>query len=187
VDPVVVAAHFITALQTVVSRSISMSDSAVVSITRVEAGSASNIIPEKARLEGTIRTLDDAVATRLCGRVRELADGTAAAHGATAEVQISAGYAALVNDPRAVDCVLSAAHRLGWDESLLCTLPPQGGAEDFACYAAKVPGAFVFLGAAPGDASVAEPHHHPRFAINEDVLPLGAALLAEIALGGGLS
>jgi amidohydrolase len=186
VDPVVIAAHVITALQTVISRCIPMSDSAVVSITRMEAGSASNIIPGTASLEGTIRASDEAVCDQVCKRVREIATGTAAAHGASAEVHIPPGCPALINDAQAVECVVAAARRLGWEESALQTLPVQGGGEDFAYYARKVPAAFAFLGASPGDPSAAYPQHHSRFDISEDVLPRGAALLAEIGLSGGV-
>jgi amidohydrolase len=184
IDPVVIAAQVITALQTAVSRSIAMSDSAVVSVTQMQAGSATNIIPESASLEGTIRTLDEAVRDRVCARVREIAAGTAAAHGATADVHIPPGCPALINDARAVEHILAAARRLGWDERAFQTLPAQGGGEDFAYYGQKVPAAFVFLGASPCETSAASPHHNAYFDINEDVLPLGAALLAEIALGG---
>jgi amidohydrolase len=182
IDPVVIAGHIIAALQTVVSRSISMTDSAVVSITRMQAGSATNIVPDTAELGGTIRTLDDAVRTRVCARVRDLAEGIAAAHGAAAEVDIPPGCPALLNDARAVEQVFAAARRLGWNESAIQILPAQGGGEDFACYAQKIPAAFAFLGAAPDAPATAFPQHHPRFAINEEVLPLGAALLAELAL-----
>jgi amidohydrolase len=181
-DPVVVAGHVITALQTVISRSIAMTDSAVVSITRMQAGSATNIVPDTAELEGTIRALDDAVRTCVCTRVREIAEGIAAAHGARADVDVRPGYPTLVNDAHAVERMVTAAHRLGWNESAIQTLPPQGGGEDFAYYAQKVPAAFAFLGAAPDDPATAFPQHHPKFAINEEVLPLGAALLAELAL-----
>ncbi len=184
IDPVVIAAQIIMSLQTVVSRSIALTDWAVVSVTRVDAGTADNIIPETATLRGTIRTFDEAVRARVLTRVRELALGIAAASGATAEVQLASGYPVLVNDAGATQRMLAAARDLGVVESALQTINAQGGGEDFAYYGAHAPAAFVFLGAAPRDAG-SFPHHHPKFDINEEMLPLGAALLAQCALNEG--
>lgn len=182
IDPVVAAAQIVVGLQTAVSRSIALTDGAVVSVTRLEAGTATNIIPETAGLAGTIRTLDEAVRARARVRVRELAERIAHAHRAEAEVRIEPGYPVLVNDETMVARVEAAARRLGWDDDRLVTMPPLGGGEDFAYYARRIPAAFAFLGAAQADAESCHPHHHPRFDIDEDVLPLGAALLAELAL-----
>ena len=178
VDPVVAAAQIILALQTVVSRGIAMTDSAVVSVTCLQAGSASNIIPECAELRGTVRTLRQATRATVLGRIRQLAVGVAAAHGATADVTLEDGYPALVNDPGIVDRALHAARQIGFTPDQLLTLPAQGGAEDFAYYAQKVPSAFLFLGARNEAKGCAYPHHHPRFNIDEDALPRGTALLA---------
>jgi amidohydrolase len=182
IDPVVVAAQVILALQTVVSRSIAITDQAVVSVTQVEAGTAFNIIPERVTLRGTIRMFDEAVRTRLCGRVRELAEGVAQAYGAEAQVQIEPGYPVLVNDPGAAERALRAARRLGLAQAALQTLPLQGGAEDFAYYCREVPGVLVFVGTRNEAKGCTYPHHHPRFDVDEAVLPVGAALLAGYAL-----
>ena len=182
VDPVVVAAQVILALQTVVSRSIAITDQAVVSVTQVEAGTAFNIIPERVTLRGTIRMFDEAVQARLCSRVRELSEGVARAHGAEAQVRIEPGYPVLVNDPRATERALRAARRLGLKDAALQTLPLQGGAEDFAYYCREVPGVFVFVGTRNEAKGCTYPHHHPRFDVDEAVLPVGAALLARYAL-----
>lgn len=184
VDPIVVSAEIITALQTVVSRSISLADQAVVSVTRIAAGTADNIIASTAELHGTIRTLDKAVLATVRQRVTALAQGIAAAHGATADVRIGEGYPPLRNDKAAVERVLAAAREIGFADADLLTLPPQGGGEDFACYADRVPGAFVFLGARNEAKGCLYPHHHARFNIDEDALPLGSALLAELGLRG---
>jgi amidohydrolase len=181
VDPVVAAAQIILALQTVVSRGIAMTDSAVVSVTCLQAGSASNIIPELAELRGTVRTLSQATRATVLARIRQLAAGVAAAHGATADVTLEDGYPALVNDPGVVDRALRAARQIGFTPDQLVTMPAQGGAEDFAYYALKVPAAFLFLGARNEAKGCTYPHHHPRFNIDEDALPLGAALFAAFA------
>jgi amidohydrolase len=181
-DPVVAAAHLIVALQTVVSRSVAMTDSAVVSVTQLDAGTADNVIPELVRLRGTVRTLDEQVRARVCQRIGELAEHVARAFGCRAEVGLRPSYPPLINDGRVVNFVQESARRAGFGESDLLTLPPQGGGEDFAYYCQQVPGAFAFLGARNDAKDCIYPHHHPRFDIDEDALPLGAALLAQFAL-----
>jgi amidohydrolase len=182
IDPIVIAAEIITALQTAISRSIGMADGGVVSVTRVEAGTATNVIPPEAHLHGTIRTLSEAVRETLHARVRTLAAGIAQAHGADATVEINPGYPPLVNDENAVAEALAAARTVGVADSEILTLPPQGGGEDFAYYGQRVPAAFLFLGARNEQKNCKYPHHHPRFNIDEDALPLGTALLAQLAL-----
>jgi amidohydrolase len=115
-------------------------------------------------------------------RVREMATGVAAAHGATATVDFVSGFPALVNDPRTVARALRAARTIGFAADDILTLPVQGGGEDFAHYAQHVPAAFVFLGARNESAGCAFPHHHPHFNIDERALPAGTALLTQFAL-----
>ncbi len=182
VDPVIVAAHVITALQTVVSRSLAMSDSAVVSVTRLQAGTTTNIIPPSVELWGTIRALSQPMSATVCRQVRKLATDIAQAFDAHAEVDLTPGYPPLVNDHAVVDQALAAARAVGFRDEELLTLPPQGGGEDFAYYAREVPAAFVFLGARNEAKGCTYPHHHPRFNIDEEALPLGAAVLTQFAL-----
>ncbi len=182
VDPVLVAAQVIVALQSVISRSIAMAESAVVSVTQINGGTASNIIPPEVKLRGTVRTLNDATLATVTRRIREIVDGVTQAQGATATIDIPPGYPALINDQGAIEHALAAARAVGFSEDQLLTLPPQGGGEDFAYFARKVPAAFLFVGARNEDKGCQYPHHHPRFDIDEDALPLGTALLAQIAL-----
>lgn len=184
IDPIVAAAELVLSVQTTVSRSLAMTDSAVVSVTQVRAGTAANIIPERACLRGTVRTLNAATRATVHRRLREIAEGVARAHGATAAVEVSAGYPVLVNDRQVVERALAAARSIGIGDAQLVTLPPQGGGEDFARYAEKVPAALVFLGARNEAKGCHHPHHHARFNIDEDALPIGAALLARFALAG---
>lgn len=183
VDPIVVASQIVLALQTVVARSLSMTELAVVSVTRIEAGTADNIIPERVSMRGTIRTYDEAVRARVCTRVREIAVNVAAAHHATVEANLPPGYPVLINDAKITREACSAAEAIGFTSDKVHTLDPQGGGEDFAYYCQKVPGAFAFLGARVE--SSAYPHHHPKFNIDEAALPLGAALLAQYAMQSG--
>ncbi|MBL8880508.1 MAG: amidohydrolase [Phycisphaerales bacterium] len=184
IDPVVISAQIITALQTIVSRSIAPHDTAVVSVTCVEAGTADNVIPSRVVLRGTIRTFDENVRQRVLQRVREIAAGIAAACGARAEVTLGEGYPVLLNDAATLSRAKRAAESLGggliWQN-----LPLQGGGEDFAYYGKHVPAAFVFVGAKNEPRVPCFPHHHARFDIDEDAMPLGAALLAQYALEAG--
>ncbi len=185
IDPVVIAAQTILALQTIVSRSVPITEPTVVSITQIQAGSADNVIPGEVSLAGTIRTFNEKVRTFVCKRARDIIDTTARMFGATAEIEILPGYPVLVNDAALVERSFAAARTVGFTNGALKTLPPIGGGEDFAYYCEKVPGAFLFLGAANPAKNCTYPHHHPRFNIDEDALPLGTALLAEMALSAG--
>lgn len=182
VDPIAVAAELVAALQTVVSRSLPPAEQAVLSVTQFHAGTACNIIPGAAELRGTFRTLNDGVTAAIARRIHELSGGVAAAHGATAEVQIVPGYPVLTNDPAAVARALTAARAVGFQDDRILQLPAQGGGEDFAWYTQRVPGAFLFLGARNQALGCCFPHHHARFNIDEAALPGGVALLVELAL-----
>ena len=182
VDPIVVGAQVVVALQSIISRSIAMTDSAVVSVTQFIGGTARNIIPEEVRLAGTVRTLSEGTRAAVQRRLREIVEGVARAHGAEAQIEVRAGYPALVNDADAVESALAAARGLGIAGESILQLAAQGGGEDFAYYARRVPSAFVFLGARNEAKGCVYAHHHPRFNIDEDALPLGAALLAALAM-----
>jgi len=182
VDPVVAAANIVLALQTIVSRSVPIAEPAVVSITQMQAGSAPNVIPERVEMHGTMRTFSEAVRRLVARRIRQICEQTTGAHGATAAVEIEPGYPVLINDERATHRALRIAQAIGFDDDHIDTLAPQGGGEDFAYYCEKVPGAFIFLGARNEAKACTYPHHHPRFNIDEDALPSGAALYAAFAL-----
>lgn len=183
VDPVVATAHGVVALQCLVSREIDPFDSAVVSVGRVEAGSAANVIPEEARLDGTLRSFSDDARERLRERVPAILEATARAHRCRLLFDLRPGYPAVVNDSTAVDRAREAASRTVGPDRVAET-PPLAAAEDFAYFLEKVPGAFVFLGAGNEDRGITAPHHSPEFDIDESALPRGAELLARLALTG---
>jgi amidohydrolase len=181
IDPVVAAAHAVTALQAVVARAVDPVRPAVVTVGSLHAGSAPNVIPGEATMRGTLRSFDDRVREILRARVREVIENTAAAHGCTAEFTLHPGYPAVVNDPQAVSevrrhaaAVVGAARVIEPD--------PMAAAEDFAYFLRQVPGAFVFIGAGNAERGITAPHHAPSFDIDEAALPIGAELLARIAL-----
>lgn len=182
VDPIVAAAHAVLALQCVVSRTVAVSEPVVVSVTQMHAGTTDNVLPNALHLGGTIRTYDARIRDQVCRRVGAILSDVSAAYGAAAQVEIDDGYPVLVNDCETVGLALRAARRVGFAAEQIETLPVQGGGEDFAYFAQQVPSAFVFLGASNDAKQCAFPHHHPRFNIDEDALPRGAALLAEFVL-----
>jgi len=180
-DPIVAAAHALTALQTVVSRSVDPVEPAVVTVGSFHAGSAPNVIPDEAVFEGTLRSFSEPVRETLRRRVRGVLEGTAAAHGCRAEMELRPGYPAVVNAAEAVARVREAGAVVFGPEGILDT-PPLAAAEDFAYFAQRVPSAFVLVGAANVARGITAPNHASDFDLDESVLPLGAELLARLAL-----
>jgi amidohydrolase len=181
VDPIVAASAAVTALQTVVSRNVNPMHPAVVSVGRFEAGSASNIIPDVATIEGTLRAFDPGTRELLRRRLREVLEGVAATHGCSLELDLRHGYPAVVNNAEAVGVVREVA--LGMlDAERIVEHEPMACAEDFAYFLEARPGAFIFVGARNEALGIDAPHHTPRFDIDESALPLGAELLARLAL-----
>ena len=171
-DPIVAAAALITAMQTLVSRHTSPFDSAVVSVTQIQGGSADNIIPERVEFSGTIRTFQPATKAALVRRLQEMVPGLCKSYGTEGEFEFCEGYPALINDLIPCQWVSEAA------EQMKLPLAPQAtmGGEDMAYFLQKVPGAFFFLGAAPDQASRVFPHHHPKFELDERAVPLAMEL-----------
>jgi amidohydrolase len=181
VDPIVVASHLVIAIQTILSREVSPLDSAVVTVANVSAGLAANVIPETARLIGTVRTASEPVRDHIEARLRELASGIAGGMRASADVTYIRGYPAVINDAAMTTVVeQSAIELLGRDG--LCRPDPLMGSEDFAFVLQRVPGAFFLLGVR--DPAWREPKmvHSSAFDLNEDALPIGTAMLASCAL-----
>jgi amidohydrolase len=181
IDPIVVGSEIVTALQTVVSRSLDITrEPVVVSVGQFEAGVRNNIIPDRARLVGTIRTFDDAMQAQVHARVRKIAEGIAAAHGATVEVRIEKGYPVTANDAALTRRMLPTLERLAPGQ--VRELPKATGAEDFSFFANRVPGLFVVLGVTPAErVAAADSNHSPRFFVDEAALPTGSRTLAHLA------
>jgi amidohydrolase len=180
-DPIVVAAQAIVALQSIVSRTIDPLDAAVVTIGSLHAGSAANVIPDDARLAGTLRSFSDEVRGRLRGRVQAVLQGTARAGECELEFDLIRGYPAVVNTPEAVERVREVAVPV-FGGTNVREQQPLAASEDFAYFLQQRPGAFVFVGAGNPQRGITAPHHSPEFDIDESVLPLGAELLARLAL-----
>jgi amidohydrolase len=181
VDPIVVGSQIVTALQTIVSRGVDITAlPAIVTVGQFQAGVRNNIIPDTARLVGTIRTFDDGVQADIHARVKRIAEGIAQSAGATAEVRISRGYPVTANDPALTAKMLPTLERMApgaVKQSELIT-----GAEDFTYFQRQAPGLFFFLGITPKDQVGSAPQNHsPRFFVDEKALPVGVRALSHLA------
>jgi amidohydrolase len=173
IDPIVTASHIITALQSIVSRNVSALDSAVISVTRLNAGSSWNVISEKAVFDGTIRTFTSEIRQAVKERFEGVVAGVAAAFGTTARVKWLDGPPAVHNDEFWAGVAAEAAKEQG-----LTVVKPQvsPAGEDFSFYLEQTKGAFLFVGT---DGPFQ--WHHPAFDLDESALPGTASLLAAIA------
>ncbi len=182
VDPIVVGSQIVLALQTIVSRQSDLTSApAVITIGIFEAGNRRNIIPDEARLVGTIRTFDEEMRREIHERVKRTASGIAEAAGATAEVRITHGNPIVYNDPALTAKMAPSLARV--TKTFFPNPPVTTTSEDFSEYQQRVPGVFFFLGIAPKgvDPSKVEPNHSPRFMVDEDALVTGVRALASVA------
>ncbi|MGH9346183.1 MAG: amidohydrolase [Vicinamibacterales bacterium] len=181
VDPIVVASQIVLGLQTIVSRQVDITaQPAIVTVGQLEGGVRSNIIPDRARLVGTIRTFDDAMQTDIHERVTRTAQRIAEAAGATAEVRIDRGYPVTANHPQLTARMLPTLERVAGKQ--LMELGKITGAEDFTYFQRDVPGLFIFLGITPKEqVGKAPANHSPRFFVDERALVMGVRALTNLA------
>jgi hippurate hydrolase len=177
VDPVLVAAHIITAAQSIVSRNVSPVDSAVISLCAMQAGDtgAFSVIPREARLVGTVRTFRPEVQDMVEERLARLVDSVAVAFGATASLEYKRTYPATVNSVEHAEFAADVASDLVGADKVQRHLAPSMGAEDFSFMLQVKPGAYLRLGQGGGAFL-----HNTRYDFNDEVLPLGAALFAQL-------
>jgi amidohydrolase len=183
-DPVPIACEIVMALQTFVTRTVSVFEPGVVTVGKIEAGTTNNVIPESASLVGTIRTLATATRNHIVSSLPRLAEGIAMAHGLTADVHIDAGYPVTVNDAEFARFVLDVGRRLFGADRVIESATPQMAAEDFSYVLERVPGAMASLGTRPHGLaeSDAPAGHSNRYLLEEDALPAGIAMHAAVAL-----
>ena len=179
-DPVVAAAHVVTALQTLVSREVSPLQSAVVTVGSIHGGEAFNVIPDEVTLLGTIRSYDHELRRSMPDRIRRIASGIAEGLGCRAVVEVNAGNPAVINDPQVAEIARRAATRVVGASKVVEPEPSMGG-EDVAVYFEKVPGCFVFVGSANPARGLNQSHHSPRFDFDEDALAIGCEFLVQAA------
>ena len=177
-DPVVIAAQLVTALQTLVSRNANPMDAAVLSVTQIHTGTTHNVIPDEASLTGTVRTFRAEVQEMIVAGMRRIIDGIGAAFGVSIVMDYQYGYPATVNHADQAEYAALAAAKIVGDANVQRDVEPSLGGEDFAYLLNARPGAYLFLGQAGGasDAMV----HNPHYDFNDEVLPLGASLLATL-------
>ncbi len=175
IDAVLVACHVVCAAHTIVSRNINPMEAALISIPKIEGARAPNVIPAEVHLEGTLRALSNATRDFLVKRLEEVVIKTAEAHGAQAVVEITGGYPILQNDRKCFDYVVDTAAEVVGLENVRSKYSPSLGAEDFAFYLEKIPGAFYWLGLGRHGAADT-PLHNPCFDFNDDAIKLGIAL-----------
>jgi amidohydrolase len=182
VDTILVGAQIVNQVQSIVSRNVDPLDAAVVSICTFQAGSADNIIPQTARLRGTVRSLRPEVRDLLGRRVPEVVEATARAYGATAKVNLRRGYPVLRNHARETAFAASIAGQVAGTERVDTDMAPVMGGEDFSYMLEARPGAFIFVG--NGDSAGL---HHQSYNFNDDIIPFGTSYwvrLVETAMAG---
>lgn len=182
VDPIVIAAKIIDAYQTIISRESDLTnEAAVISVGKITAGVRFNIIPESCELIGTVRTLDFGMQKHINQRMKELAEGIAAAYGGTAELDIQNSTSITNNEPGLVNELLPTLERVAGKDQVVLSKATTG-AEDFSYFQEQVPGFYFFLGGMTPGSTGSYPHHTPDFKIDESGLLLGVKAMTEISL-----
>lgn len=176
VDPVLVAAHLVTALQSIVARNVAPLDSAVVTVGSIHGGDAANVIPDSVELKLTSRSFRPEVRERLQQRIQDLAHSIAESFGATAQVELRRGFPSVINHKAETDFAREVARDLLGEEGIIPDFVPRTASEDFSFMLQERPGAFLFVGTGEG-----EPLHSPRYRFNDDVIAPAAALWARLA------
>ena len=180
IDPLLCAAQCVTSLQSVVARNLSPLQSGVISVCTFNAGTAKNVIPASANFSGTMRAFTDEVWQILENHSRAVIEKTAEAFGCTAEITMQEAISATTNDHEIAaltkQAVLESMPFMKVNETYQTM-----GSEDMSIWLDAVPGCFFFIGSANDEKGLKAPHHHPKFDIDEDVLPMGAAALASAA------
>ncbi len=181
-DAIVCAAQIITALQTLVSRNLSPLSSAVLSLGMIEGGTAGNIICDQVRIKGTLRTANSEIREMMKKRIHEVAEGIALSMGCTAEVSITPGYAALVNDVNEAARIRRVAARLFGEENSVEKPEPSMGGEDFSFFSDCAPGAFFHIGCTPRGHLPAPALHSKDFYLDEECLTNGVLMHVALVL-----
>ena len=187
VDPVLIAVQIVQALQGIVTRTRNPNDLAVLSVTMIHAGDATNVIPDLAKIGGTVRTFDDSVTDLFERRIRQIADLTAQAHGATAAVQFQRTYPPTVNHPAQAEFAARVADTIVGAGNVVRNVDPSMGAEDFSFMLRARPGAYLFIGNGDGahrDAGHgAGPCtlHNASYDFNDELIPVGGTFWVRLA------
>ena len=180
-DPILAAAHVITALQSIVSRNVNPLDTAVVSVCQVEAGSANNIIPQEALLTGTLRAFKPEVMANVKERFRTIITEIAGTMGCQTEIELITVTEPVINDAALVALMTEVALEIHPDAKIVTNMQTMGG-EDFSLMMKKAPGCFMMVGSANPESGLNYGHHHPKFDVDESCLPYAVAIMAQGAM-----
>ena len=175
VDSIAIGAQVVTNLQHVVSRGTDPLDNVVLSVTRFTGGTTHNVIPGAVEMEGTVRTLDPEIREEMPRLIERVLKGVTEAHGADYELEYRYGYRPVINTDEVARKIEVTAREVFGDGAVEIMAPNMGG-EDFSAFLQRAPGAFFLVGAGNEEKGIVHPHHHPRFTIDEDALPIGIKL-----------
>lgn len=176
VDSIVVAGYIITALQTLVSRNISPLNSVVLTLGQINGGLKNNIIPRQVTMSGTLRTLDSETREFAKKRIREIVESTAKAHGGVGSVEFQDGYPALINHDKIVKVLGEVAEEVLGKDNIKYKEFPSMGADDFAFFLEKVPGAYYYLGSGNKEKGWTAPIHNENFMVDEECIKVGVLM-----------
>jgi len=182
IDAILIAANVVTALNVLVSRYVSPLEEAVITVGTIHGGTASNIIADAVQMKATLRATNTVSRDALIARATSVVEGIAAAYGGSASVRASLGYEALINHDEAVDAIVATASAVLGPLSIHWKAKPSMGVEDFSYYIKERSGAFWHLGCGNESRGITAPLHSPDFDIDEDCLPIGAAMQAGLAM-----
>lgn len=180
-DALVTASQLVLNLQQIVSRKVNPVESAVVTIGSFTAENAFNVIADKAKLAGTVRTFNEDVRQFIEEEMERIIHGTCYMAGSSYQFSFERGYPAVVNHAKETEFLITAAKEISEVNNIEESEPQMGG-EDFAYYLQKVPGTFFFTGAKPAGADTSYPHHHPKFDIDEKAMLIAAKTLGTAAI-----
>ena len=178
IDPVIIGAELVLALQTISSRVVSPVDAAVVSVTTFHAGEAVNAIPAEAVLRGTARAFKPGVQDLIEEGIKRIANGIATAHGGSVTVRYDRRYPPTVNAVRETEIAAAVLEKMVGRENVLYDLQPTMGAEDFSFMLNAKPGCYVWIGNGPGDGGCML--HNPKYDFNDEVLPIGSSYWVQL-------
>lgn len=174
-DPIVIASHLVQAFQTVVSRDTDPVEGAVVSVTTIEAGDTNNVIPQTAKMTGTVRTLKPEIRDLVERRLGEICANFGPAFNAEIEYVYQRLYPVTVNHEEETGFAASVARQIAGDDKVMDNVPPVMGGEDFSFMLEARPGAFIFVG--QGDTAGL---HHPEYDFNDEIIPIGCSYWAKL-------
>ncbi len=179
VDPILVSAHIITALQSIVSRNIDPLEPCVITVGSINSGNAFNAIPDKAVMRGTVRTYSKEVHNSFPQRMEKIAEGIAESFGAKAEVDYFKIDKLTINDPTCADFVRQAVKNVLNENAITEKDVRSMGGEDFSAFLEKIPGCYFLIGSRNPNKNCVYPHHHSKFDFDEDALPIGLEIMKE--------